>query len=179
MNLGGQVVPGRTRPAERGARGRLTEPYLSRPNAPSAELKLPRILYEPAEEIVVHQVLEYDNKSFFEEVMRQNLAQQMSIIPTVNWIDGIAFSIWRFPETDDVIRDALDGKLHLFSVAFTRVGYQTHFPITLANQDIKVPLRNASNNPNYVSLVAFLKDFKPNGAPVPVTGSGEQTPPAV
>jgi len=137
---------------------------------------MPRILYEPAEEIVVHQVLEYDNKSFFEEVMRQNLAQQMSIIPTVNWIDGIAFSIWRFPETDDVIRDALDGKLHLFSVAFTRVGFQTHFPITLANQDIKVPLRNASNNPNYVALVAFLKDFKQDGAAAATKVTKEDKP---
>lgn len=126
---------------------------------------MPRILYEPAEQIVVHQVLEYDNKTFFEEVMRQNLAQQMSVIPTVNWIDGIAFSIWRFPETDDVVRDALNGKLHLFSVAFTRVGFQSHFPITLANQDIKVPLRNASNNPNFVDLVAFLKTFKQEDGP--------------
>lgn len=126
---------------------------------------MPRILYEPAEQIVVHQVLEYDNKTFFEEVMRQNLAQQMSVIPTVNWIDGIAFSIWRFPETDDVVRDALNGKLHLFSVAFTRVGFQSHFPITLANQDIKVPLRNASNNPNFVDLVAFLKTFKQGDDP--------------
>jgi hypothetical protein len=134
---------------------------------------LPRILYEPAEEIVVHQVLEYDNKSFFEEVMRQNLAQQVSVIPTVNWIDGIAFSVWRFPETDDVIRDALDGKLHLISVSFTRLGYQTHFTVNLANQEIKVPLRNAANNPNYVSLVAFLKEFKQETGPATVAASKE------
>ncbi len=132
---------------------------------------MPKISYEPTEEIVLHQVLEYDNKAFFEEVMRQNLAQQMSVIPTVNWIDGIAFSVWRFPETDDVIRDALDGKLHLFSVAFTRVGFQTHYPINLANQDIKVPLRNASNNANFVALVAFLKEFSQQKASASVSES--------
>ncbi len=82
---------------------------------------MPIISYEPTEEIIVHQVLEYESKAFFEEVMRQNLAQQLSVIPTVNWIDGIAFSIWRFPETDDIVRDAMNGKLHLYSVAFTRV----------------------------------------------------------
>ena len=38
-----------------------------------------------------YQILEYDNKTFFEEVMRQNLSQQITVIPTVNWIDGIAF----------------------------------------------------------------------------------------
>ena len=148
-----------------------TEPYLTEVNAPLRERVLPRIIYEPAEQIVVHQVLEYDNKSFFEEVMRQNLAQQVSVIPTVNWIDGIAFSIWRFPETDDVVRDALNGKLHLFSVAFTRVGFQTHFAINLANQDIKVPLRNAANNPNFVALVGFLKDFKQEAGPGAVPGT--------
>jgi hypothetical protein len=141
-------------------------------NSRSAERALPRITYEPTEEIVVHQILEYDNKAFFEEVMRQNLAQQMSVIPSVNWIDGIAFSIWRFPETDDVIRDALDGKLHLFSVAFTRVGFQIHFPINLANQDIKVPLRNASNNPNFVALVGFLKEFKQEKGPIVAAPEG-------
>jgi len=134
---------------------------------------MPKISYEPTEEIVLHQVLEYDNKAFFEEVMRQNLAQQMSVIPTVNWIDGIAFSVWRFPETDDVIREALDGKLHLFSVAFTRVGYQTPFAINLANQEIKVPLKNASNNANFVALVAFLKGFKAESADVAVSAVKE------
>ena len=129
---------------------------------------MPRIIYEPAEQIVVHQVLEYDNKAFFEEVMRQNLSQQLTVIPTVNWIDGIAFSIWRFPETDDVIRDALNGKMHLFSVSFTRLGYQSHFAITLANQDIKVPLRNAGNNPNFVALVGFLREFKQDPIPASV-----------
>jgi len=134
---------------------------------------MPKISYEPTEEIVLHQVLEYDNKAFFEEVMRQNLAQQMSVIPTVNWIDGIAFSVWRFPETDDVVRDALDGKLHLFSVAFTRVGFQTHYAINLANQDIKVPLRNVSNNANFVALVAFLKDFNQEKPTVSVSAAKE------
>ncbi len=134
---------------------------------------MPKISYEPTEEIVLHQVLEYDNKAFFEEVMRQNLAQQMSVIPTVNWIDGIAFSVWRFPETDDVVRDALDGKLHLFSVAFTRVGYQTPFAINLANQEIKVPLKNASNNANFVAIVAFLKNFKPENSDVAVSAAKE------
>jgi hypothetical protein len=121
---------------------------------------MPKISYEPVEEIVVHQIIEYDNKTFFEEVMRQNLSQQISVIPTVNWIDGIAFSIWRFADTDDVVREALEGKVHYFAVSFTRLPYQTHFSINIANQDIKVPLRKADNNPNFVSLVTYLKDFK-------------------
>jgi len=127
---------------------------------------LPKITFEPVEEIVLHQVIEYDNKTFFEDVMRQNIsAGQLSMIPTVNWIDGIAFSVWRFPDTDDVIREALEGKLHYFAVSFTRLPYATHFTVTVANQEIRVPLRKVDNNPNFVSLVAYLKDFKGQSPP--------------
>lgn len=132
---------------------------------------MPKITFEPVEEIVVHQILEYDNKSFFEDVMRQNLSTgQLSVIPSVNWIDGIAFSIWRFPDTDDVVREALEGKIHFFAVSFTRLPFQTHFSINLANQDIRVPLRKVENNPNFVALVNYLKDFKP-GTAAPSTTS--------
>lgn len=129
---------------------------------------MPKITYAPTEEIVLHQVIEYDNKTFFEEVMRQNLSSQLSVIPTVNWIDGVAFSIWRFPDSDDVVKEALAGKLHFFSVSFTRTPFQPYFQINLANQDIKVPLRKADNNPNFSALVAYLKDFKATGASPPV-----------
>jgi hypothetical protein len=126
---------------------------------------MPKITYEPVEEIVVHQILEYDNKAFFEEVMRQNLSQQITMIPTVNWIDGIAFSIWRFADTDDVVKEALEGKVHYFAVSFTRVPFQTHFAVNIANQEIRVPLRKVDNNPNFVSLVTYLKDFKSETKP--------------
>lgn len=128
-------------------------------------MTMPKISYEPFEEIVVHQVLEYDNKTFFEEVMRQNISQQISVIPTVNWIDGIAFSIWRFSDTDDVVREALEGKIHYFAVSFTRLPFQTHFTVNIANQEVRVPLRKVDNNPNFVSLVTYLKDFKPDIKP--------------
>jgi hypothetical protein len=133
---------------------------------------MPKISYEPVEEIVVHQILEYDNKMFFEEVMRQNLSQQITMIPTVNWIDGIAFSVWRFPDTDDVVREALEGKVHYFAVSFTRLQYLTHFSVNIANQDIKVPLRKSDNNPNFVSLVSYLKDFKAAPGPAPQSAQG-------
>lgn len=121
-----------------------------------------KITYMPTEEIVVHQVLEYDNKSFFEEVTKQSLARQISLIPSVNWIDGVAFVVWPYAEADDIVREGVKGRMHIFAVLFTRIPYQTHFPVTLANQDIRVPLRKATNNPDFIDLVNFLKEFKPD-----------------
>lgn len=121
-----------------------------------------KITYMPTEEILIHQVLEYDNKSFFEEVTKQSLARQISLIPSVNWIDGIAFVIWPYPDSEDIVKEGVKGKMHIFAVLFTRIPFQTHFPVTLANQDIRVPLRKATNNPDFIDIVQFLKDFKPD-----------------
>lgn len=121
-----------------------------------------KITYMPTQEIVVHQVLEYDNKSFFEEVTKQSLARQVSLIPSVNWIDDVAFVVWPYAESEDVVREGVKGKMHLFAVLFTRIPYQTNFSVTLANQDIRVPLRKATNNPDFIDLVQFLKEFKPD-----------------
>lgn len=121
-----------------------------------------KITYMPTEEIVVHQVLEYDNKSFFEEVTKQSLARQISLIPSVNWIDGVAFVVWPYSDSDDIVKEGVKGRLHFFAVLFTRIPYQTHFGVNLANQDIRVPLRKATNNPDYIDLVQFLKEFKPD-----------------
>lgn len=116
----------------------------------------------PTEEIVIHQVLEYDNKTFFEEVTKQSLARQVSLIPSVNWIDGVAFVIWPYTETEDVVKQGMKGTLHIFAVLFTRIPFQTHFPVTVANQDIRVPLRKATNNADFIDIVQFLKGFKPD-----------------
>ena len=121
-----------------------------------------KITHIKTEEIVVHQILEYDVKSFFEEVVKQSLVQQMNVIPSVNWFDGVAFVLWRFPETEDVVREELEGTYHYSTILFTRMEHQPTYQTTLVNQEVKVPLRKVGNNPDFIDLVEFLKDFKPD-----------------
>lgn len=115
----------------------------------------------PTEEVVVHQVLESDNKIiFFEDVVKQTLTREIPVIPTVNWIDGIGFAILYFPDTEDIVREEIKGRIHYSAVLFTRIPYQSEFVVNLGKEDIHVRLRKADNNPDFIDLVEFLKKFK-------------------
>ncbi len=120
-----------------------------------------KITYMPTEEIIVHHVLESDNKiMFFEDVVKQILAREIPVIPTVNWIDGIAFAILDFPDMEDIVREELKGRMHYSAVLFTKISYQSEFVVNLGKEDIRVRLRKADNNPDFVDLVEFLRTFK-------------------
>lgn len=122
-----------------------------------------KITYMPTEEVVVHQVLESDDiVIFFEDIVKQILAKEIPVIPTVNWIDGIAFTISYFPDTEDLVREELKGRIHYSAVLFTKIPYQSEFVVNLGKEDIRVRLRKADNNPDFVDLVEFLKTFKRN-----------------
>ena len=124
-------------------------------------LDLAKITYMPTEEVVVHQVLESDNTIiFFEDVVKQILAKEIPVIPTVNWIDGIAFAILHYPDTEDIVREEIKGRIHYSAVLFTKIPYQSEFVVNLGKEDIRVRLRKADNNPDFIDLVEFLKKFK-------------------
>jgi len=115
----------------------------------------------PTEEVVVHRVLESDDKViFFEDIVKQILVKEIPVIPTVNWIDGIAFAILGFPDTEDVVREELKGRIHYSAVLFTKISYQPEIVVNLGKEDIRVRLRKADTNPDFVDLVEFLKTFK-------------------
>ncbi len=115
----------------------------------------------PTEEVVVHRVLESDDKViFFEDIVKQILVKEIPVIPTINWIDGVAFTILDFPDTEDVVREELKGRIHYSAVLFTKMSYQPEIVVNLGKEDIRVRLRKADNNPDFVDLVEFLKTFK-------------------
>ena len=120
-----------------------------------------KITYMPTEEVVVHRVLESDDKViFFEDIVKQILVKEIPVIPTVNWIDGIAFAILGFPDTEDVVREELKGRIHYSAVLFTKISYQPEIVVNLGKEDIRVRLRKADNNPDFIDLIEFLKTFK-------------------
>jgi hypothetical protein len=124
---------------------------------------LAKITYMPTEEVVVHQVLESGNKIiFFEDVVKQMLVREIPVIPTVDWIDGIAFAVLQFPDTEDIVREELKGRIHYSAVLFTKIPYQSEFVVNLGKEDIRVRLRKADNNPDFIDLVEFLKTYKRN-----------------
>ncbi len=119
-----------------------------------------KVTYIPYSEIIVHEALEHDSQTFFEEVVRQTLASGVHVEPSVNWIDGLAFVIVPMPPTEDVIRENLVGKVHYAAVGFARTDFQTQATVRIGSQTYNVRMRKADNNPAMVDLVKFLKSLK-------------------
>jgi hypothetical protein len=132
---------------------------------------LTKITYLPYQEVIVHEIVEQDNKTFFEDIVRQALATTAHAEPTVNWIDGIAFFVYSLPPTEDVVKENLKGKIHYSTVIFTRADFQNQVNVKISNQAFSVRMRNANNNAMLIDLAGFLKGYKPEGVQVMVRGS--------
>jgi len=122
---------------------------------------LVKISYLPYQEVVVHEIIELNNETFFEDVIRQSLTQTQ-VEPTVNWVDEIAFLVVPFPATEDIVKEGLNGKVHFGSVIFTKIDYRGQYPIKLGAQSFSVRMRKTDNNRIFVQLIDFLKKFKPS-----------------
>jgi hypothetical protein len=120
-----------------------------------------KITYRPHQELVVHEIIEQRSKdAFFEDIVRLALSGPIQVQPSINWVDGIAFFVAPMQHTEDVVRENLAGTVHYASVLFTRTEYEPLVGVKIGNQDYKVRLRRADENPTLVALAAFLKGFK-------------------
>jgi len=73
--------------------------------------------------------------------VKKILVKEIPVIPTINWIDGIAFAILHFPDTESLLREELKGGMHYAAVLFTRVPCQSELVVNLGKEDIRVRLR--------------------------------------
>ncbi len=96
---------------------------------------------------------------FFQMVASQVEAQKQGGVPTVNWVDGIAFLAGEFLATPEIVEENLKGRIHYAVVFFTETSYQPEKRASLNGRDIAVRLMRAEINPNFVELAKFLKNF--------------------
>jgi len=113
--------------------------------------------YVPFKKFIVHELNESENDRFFEDIIRMVLAQNSQVEPLVNWIDGIAFLIFPMLDTEEIVKEKLNGIVHFGSVNFTKLDYRQNYPLRIGNQDYRVVLRKAHNNPVFVDLVRWIK----------------------
>lgn len=118
-----------------------------------------KITYAPYTELIIHEIVEQDNQSFFEDIVRQALASSVHAEPSINWVDGVAFLANQMPPTEDIVKENLTGKVHYAAVVFTKIPYSNQVPVQIGTQEYNVRLRKADNNPVMVDLAKFLKNF--------------------
>lgn len=127
-----------------------------------------KIRYVPYEELIVHEILEQDNASFFEDIVRHNITPQGYVVPSVNWIDGVAFGVAPLPPTEDIVKEQLAGRIHYASVVFTRTEFKAEIKVQIGKDTFPIRLRKADNNPTFVDLSKFVSDFKASHKPTPL-----------
>ena len=96
-------------------------------------------------------------------VASQVEAQKQGMTPAVDWLDGIAFVKGSYPSPvpTKVTEDELNGRLHYPIVLFTETGYEPQKRVTINGRDVLIRLNKAEDNPVFVDMVKFLKNFKP------------------
>ncbi len=131
----------------------------ARPQSPRTQLI--KVTYAPTTELVVHEVIEQDQTSFFQDIITQMPSSQVYVEPSVNWVDGLALLTTQFPRTNDTIAENLAGKIQYQTVVFTRMLFHPKVNMKLKDQEFSVRLRKADNDPVLAALGAFLKGLKP------------------
>ena len=75
----------------------------------------------PVAKILLHEVWEVE-KEKFSEIIGRRIGSGSH--PDVYWAAGVAFIVTEFPPTDRIIKDRLEGTLHIKTVVFTRMDYE-------------------------------------------------------
>jgi hypothetical protein len=112
----------------------------------------------------VHKIVEVERDVFFNHVITRALARRNPQSPflgpsLVPCVDGIAMSIEYFPETPEVVKKKLQGKIEIEMVVFTRAEYGS-YSTEIAGRPVEVSLFEAKNDPQLVELATYLKAFR-------------------
>ncbi len=114
--------------------------------------------FMPYQELVIHEILEQDNATFFEDVARQSITPQGYIVPSVNWIDGLAFLALPMPATEDIVKEQLAGRVHYAAVVFTKIDFTQEVKAQIGRESYPVRLRKANNNDTLVGMIKFVRE---------------------
>ena len=109
---------------------------------------------QPWKKIFVHEVVKLPLEDF---LSRHSLGvQQGAIGRPLSWVDGVVFEKGVFRDTDDMIKEKLEGKLHW---TFLHYGilekHQTEFKVT---GNIRIPVIDVSDNKTFKEMAAWIKN---------------------
>jgi len=107
----------------------------------------------------------------FGQITRQMQGQVPStLVPDVLLVDGVAFLIGNFPETEKIVNDRVDGIEHYGFVYFTQTSFEATKKTTFDGHQRTVRLVK-TDNPELLEMVKFLNAFKPEQATPDITSS--------
>lgn len=110
-------------------------------------------VFQPWRKIIVHEVVKFPLEHF---ITGHSIGVQPGGIGRpLTWANGIIFEKGGLRDTDDIIREKLEGKLHWNFLHYAVLEkYQPKFEVP---GNIKIPVINVSNNEAFKDLAAWVK----------------------
>ena len=117
-------------------------------------IEIPKITYKPYDELVIHELVRYK----LEDLVNLNAlgVQPGGLGKPLYWAAGLAMVTYNLPSTDAVVHDQLAGKAHWAHVAYAPMAKYESL-ITLRENNVKIPVINASTNPLFNLAATWIK----------------------
>ena len=110
--------------------------------------------YQPWKKIVIHEIVSFPLQHFLSAASMG--IQQGGVGRPLRWVNGLILEVGAFRDTDDIIKEKLDGTLHYSSVSYAILEkFQPEFKVT---GNIRVPIIDISGNKIFRELVDWLKN---------------------
>jgi hypothetical protein len=114
-----------------------------------------KITYQPWEEIVIHEAVEYPLAAFLQ--MQSFGVPPGSLGRSLMWANGVAFTFAAMPASDDVVADQLKGKMHWASLAYAMMPtYES--AVFLQEMNVRIPVVDVSGNPSLYAVTRWLRE---------------------
>ena len=109
--------------------------------------------YQPWKKIIIHEVIKFPLKHFLSS---SSLGVQAGGVGRpLLWVNGLILQISHFGDTDDIIKEKLNGTLHYSSISYTtQEEFQPEFKV---DGNIRIPIINVSDNRIFAELACWIK----------------------
>jgi len=102
-----------------------------------------KFIYKPWNTVIIHEIAQFEIEDLAQ--LRVTGVQDKYIGRPINWADGVAFVYALMPSTDEVVRDQLEGKINILSLAYAFMLTYRSF-VTSKDGKVKIPIVNVSHN---------------------------------
>jgi len=115
---------------------------------------LVKITYAPWQEIIIHEVIEYPLEEFIH--IRSVGVPTGGLGNPLVWAEGVVFSRSVMPPSPDMIKENLEGRVHLSAVEWAPMPQFQRF-VEIKETKVRIPIINVASNAVMLQVAKWLK----------------------
>ena len=114
--------------------------------------------YQPWKRVIIHEVEKFPLQHFLSGASLG--VQEGGVGRPLRWADGIIFEMHLFRDTDDIIKEKLEGNIHWSSLVYAI--HEKHQPEFKVEGSIRIPVIDLSGSKIFKGMITWLKkNFEP------------------